>query len=347
MPVSVVDESDALHARVRAFARGERAESFDALALDLARFQARWSPGFRRLCALRGECSSVEQIPAVPTDAFRLTRVAVHPPELDAARFATSGTTGSDRGVHVMRRLDTYAAVALAAGLPALCPPGEKPVVVALARDPGDPGESSLGYMMRRFMSAFDGAERDAWLIAGDEVRMPALRAAVDAAQGEGRPLLVLAPAFALVALLDRLGAATLPAPAGSVVMQTGGFKGRTHQVEPAALYASVTHAFGGARVVGEYGMTELSSQLYESEPGVYVPPPWLRVTPVDPVSLCEVPEGEAGLARFVDLANVDSAVAVLTQDRVRRRGAGIELLGRSPGAPARGCSLAIEAMLG
>ncbi|MCC6899291.1 MAG: acyl-protein synthetase [Polyangiaceae bacterium] len=347
MSVTVVDESEALHARVRAFVRGGESESFDPLALDLARFQARWSPGYRRLCALRGEASRADQIPAVPTDAFRLTRVAVHPPELDAARFATSGTTGSDRGVHVLRTLDTYAAVALASGRRALCPPDAKPVVVALARDPGDPGESSLGYMMRLFMRTFDGAGRDAWLIDGDELRMPALEAAVDTARSEARPLLVLAPAFALVALVERLGPATLRAPEGSRVMQTGGFKGRTHEVDPAALYARVARAFGGAQVIGEYGMTELSSQLYEAEPGVYVPPRWLRVTPVDPVSLVEVPDGEVGLARFVDLANVDSAVAVLTQDQVRRRGSGIELLGRRPGAPARGCSLSIEAMLG
>jgi hypothetical protein len=71
-----------------------------------------------------------------------------------------------------------------------------------------------------------------------------------------------------------------------------------------------------------------------------------LRVTPVDPLSLAPVAHGAAGLARFIDLGNVDSAVSVVTQDLVRRRDDGIELLGRQQGAPARGCSLAIEALL-
>jgi hypothetical protein len=71
-----------------------------------------------------------------------------------------------------------------------------------------------------------------------------------------------------------------------------------------------------------------------------------LRVTPVDPTTLLPVPEGEAGLARFIDLGNVDSAVSVVTQDLVRRVSGGIQLLGRQPGAPPRGCSLAIEALL-
>jgi hypothetical protein len=78
----------------------------------------------------------------------------------------------------------------------------------------------------------------------------------------------------------------------------------------------------------------------------VYFEPPWLRVVPVDPVTLEPVAAGEVGIARIVDLGNVDSAIAIQTQDRVRRSGAGIELLGRAPGATPRGCSLAIEEFL-
>jgi hypothetical protein len=59
------------------------------------------------------------------------------------------------------------------------------------------------------------------------------------------------------------------------------------------------------------------------------------------------VAQGEIGIARIEDLANVDSVFAVLAQDRVRRVAAGFELLGRAPGAPPRGCSIAIDEMLG
>jgi hypothetical protein len=356
--VSLTDESDALHARVRAFARGQSHEGFDALALEIAQFQRRWSAGFRRLCAAHGGFSNVDEIPAVPSDAFRLARVAVHPPQLDVARFMTSGTSGSDRGVHALRTLETYSEVARAWGSRGLCSPKQPTrVVLALAEDPGDPGESSLGHMMRLFMGSFDGRARDAWLIGDGRVRLEACDRALGEARAVGEPLLVLAPAFALVALLEALNGRVIEAPAGTVVMQTGGFKGRTREIDPNTLRAEVARTFciPPEQVVGEYGMTELSSQLYEgtlpggelaAEPGVYLPPPWLRVSAVDPLTLTEVPAGETGLARFVDLANVDGAVAVLTQDLVRRRGEGIELVGRKPGAPPRGCSLAIEAML-
>jgi hypothetical protein len=107
--------------------------------------------------------------------------------------------------------------------------------------------------------------------------------------------------------------------------------------------------------VACEYGMTELSSQFYEAtirEPGaphgVYVEPPWARVVPVHPETLEPVKNGEEGLARIEDLLNVDSAFAVLTRDRVMRVGpAGFVLLGRQTGADPRGCSIAIEEMMG
>jgi len=123
----------------------------------------------------------------------------------------------------------------------------------------------------------------------------------------------------------------------------------------------SLAFQLGPGRVVGEYGMTELTSQLYEgtiresalaarhpgAAPGIYFEPHWLRVTPVDPLSLLPVAEGDVGLARFIDLGNVDSAVSVVTQDLVRRADGGVQLLGRQAGAPPRGCSLAVEALLG
>jgi hypothetical protein len=137
--------------------------------------------------------------------------------------------------------------------------------------------------------------------------------------------------------------------------MQTGGFKGRSREVAPDELRRAIARAFAipERAVIGEYGMTELSSQFWEATiaqaaapAGIYVEPPWARVVPVDGETLTPVPEGEVGIARIEDLANVDSAWAVLAQDRVRRVPGGFELLGRSPGAPPRGCSIAVDEML-
>jgi hypothetical protein len=274
-----------------------------------------------------------------------------------------------------MRRTDTYERLSIAYGRQALLGPKGKAVVVALAPALTEPPSSSLGYMMARFMEAFDGEPLDAaeqpfsstsrarWLLHETGVNLPGLEHSARVARERGQPLLLLGTAFALVRLLDDLAGARLALPPGSVVMQTGGFKGRTREVSMEDLRAGVSDALqlAAGRVVGEYGMTELTSQLYEgtiaesalaatmpaAAPGIYFEPPWLRVAPVDPISLRPVADGDVGLARFIDLGNVDSAVSVVTQDLVRRTQGGVQLLGRKVGAPPRGCSLAIEALLG
>jgi hypothetical protein len=355
--------SEALHARVRAFAAGNAADSFEALALAIAEYQARHSPAFARLVERHGgTLGTVDTIPAVPSDAFRLTRVAVHPEAGDVVRFVTSGTTEAQRGTHPFRTTATYADLAVRFGRAALVPEGSAPRVVALAAPPTDPPSSSLTFMMALFMERFEPerVEPDRgprWLLGRAGPDVPALREQAQFAARQGRPLLVLATSLALLALVRALDGAGLELPARSVVMQTGGYKGRDVQVSGAELRREVARAFAidEAAVVSEYGMTELTSQLYEGTcpgaalagpPELYLAPPWLRVTAVDPVSLLPVPAGEVGLARFVDLGNVDSAVAVVTRDRIRVRGPGIELFGRDPGAPPRGCSLSVEALL-
>jgi hypothetical protein len=373
--MTLVARSDALHERVRRFARGEPGDDFDGLALAIAHFQAEFSASFRALCESRGsKLDTVASVPGVPADAFRLTRVAAHPPELDVARFVTSGTTGSERGVHAFRSTHTYEAVALLAGARSLLGFGAGPrVVVSLAPVPTVPPSSSLGFMLELFQSRWDGRpllpagapsslgyaphSSERWLVGERGLDLTGLEHAARTAAERKEPLLVLSTAFALVALLDALDGRTLPAPAETAVMVTGGFKGRSREVERGLLRRDVARAFGvpEAHVVAEYGMTELTSQLYEGtlpgaalsgDPDVLLEPPWLRVEPVDPVTLEPVAPGELGIARIVDLGNVDSALVVQTEDLVRRRGGGIELTGRRPGATARGCSLALEALL-
>ncbi len=360
--------SDALHEAVQRFSAGARGPSFSELALQITEFQREFSAGFRRLLAQRGSApSTAETIPGVPCDAFRLARVAVHPESEDVARFATSGTTGSGHGIHAMRRLDTYQALALRFGRSALLTGRGRPRVVALAPRPSDPPTSSLAHMMAMFMVDFEHGTADSarsperWLIDDDGVNLGELERAGARARAAGEDLIVLATSFALVALLDALGSSTLSVPERTVVMQTGGFKGKSREIAPAELRRSVARAFAisESSVVSEYGMTELTSQLYEAtlpgaelqaersgQPGLYFEPAWLRVVPVDPISLEPVADGEVGIARIVDLGNVDSAIAIQTQDRVRRVNGGIELLGRTPGAPPRGCSLAVEEFL-
>jgi hypothetical protein len=360
------EQSDALHARVRgvvrAFERGEGSpETFDAIAADVARFQARFIPGYARLCAARGvkpeHLVRAGDAPAVPTDAFKLAVVFAFDPTEARATFRTSGTTLGARGVHALRDVGTYDAAALAFGRATLARALAEPVAVLVVGPPPDEApDSSLTHMCGLFVRAFDPGRpvEQSFFVRGGALDTVGLRARV-ASLAPSRPALVLATSFALVHLLDAMGSEVLRLPVGSRIMQTGGFKGRSREVAADELRQAVAGAFRVPEdsVVSEYGMTELSSQFWEARllderarPGVYVEPPWARVVPIHPESLVPVAEGAAGIARIEDLANVDSAWAVLTHDRVRRVPGGFELLGRAVGAPPRGCSIALDEML-
>jgi hypothetical protein len=236
---------------------------------------------------------------------------------------------------------------------PGLAPP--VPVMVVGPSDTEAP-DSSLAHMNATFARAWGRAETEAtYFVRDGEIAMAALRVRVSALPVT-TPAIVLATSFALVHLLDALGGERLPLPPASRVMLTGGYKGKSREVEAGALRRAVSDAFAidPRNVIGEYGMTELSSQFWEATvaradapQGVYIEPPWARVVAVHPETLAPVPDGQIGIARIEDLANVDSAFAILTQDRVRRVPGGFELLGRAPGAPPRGCSIALDEMLG
>ncbi len=370
-------DSDALHARVQSFLRAaivdpaRTPEGFDVIAVDLARHQAAHIPAVARLARARGidlaTATRAAEVPAVPCDVFRLTRVATHPVEDDVAVFRTSGTSqGREaRGEHALRTTATYELGARLWAERLLWPDTTRLRAIVLASPLAEQPDSSLGFMLDRFATLLGGGS---FHLRSGALDAAGVAAATAAARDADEPALVLATSFALVHLLDAQSGLDLRLPPGSRVMQTGGFKGRSREVAPDELRAAVSAAFAvpEVQVIGEYGMTELSSQLYETtlaaalgkwpaneaRHGVYAAPPWVRVTAVDPITLAALPDGEIGIARLVDLANVDSAVAIQTADRVRvLQGAtgnhAIELLGRAPGAPPRGCSIAVDDMLG
>lgn len=136
--------------------------------------------------------------------------------------------------------------------------------------------------------------------------------------------------------------------------METGGFKGRGRAVPRDELYEAMSRATSVPveRIVNEYGMTELLSQLYEpvltgeSLGCGHIAPPWLQVRAVDPTTLRELPEGEAGLLTFFDLANAGSVAHILTEDFGAVRDGRVFLEGRAAGAEPRGCSRAMDELM-
>jgi hypothetical protein len=140
--------------------------------------------------------------------------------------------------------------------------------------------------------------------------------------------------------------------------METGGYKGRSRQFSRAELRALITDRLGipPGCIVSEYGMSELSSQAYDRmisslensssecelavEGGLFRFTPWARVQVISTETGGGVADGETGLLRVFDLANVRSVLAVQTEDLAVRHGDGFVLAGRAPKTEPRGCSL-------
>jgi hypothetical protein len=148
-------------------------------------------------------------------------------------------------------------------------------------------------------------------------------------------PVFLATTALALADLLDSGERAELPP--GSVLMITGGYKGQHRSIAENDLHTAAATQFGAnTRLIREYGMTELSSQLWDWGNG-YQAPPWLKVyTQFND-------ENGFGQLCFIDLANWGSCVAIETQDWGRVRDGIVEIKGRIPGMKPRGCSLVLE----
>jgi len=178
-------------------------------------------------------------------------------------------------------------------------------------------------------------------------------------AQREDRPLALVGTSLAFVHVEDALGTRRFALPRGSRVMQTGGFKGQQRDVDEHGLRRALAARYGidEAWIIQEYGMTELSSQMYETTvrdaalgrergPRRLWVPSWVRASIVDPERLQPVRAGDEGILRIDDLANLDTACAIQTSDRAVHVQDGLRLLGRVAGATPRGCSIAVDAVL-
>ena len=217
--------------------------------------------------------------------------------------------------------------------------------------------DSSLEYMLTRFAEWF-GAECT-WAWRHGALDLDRLTAVLSRAESAGEPIALLGTSFAFVHAEDGLGQRRFKLAPGSRVMQTGGYKGRSREVDSDVLLQAISDRYGIAApfIINEFGATELSSQLYETTlreairrpagPRRLWVPPWVRATPVDPDTLRPVEGDKVGILRIDDTANLDSVCCIQTADLAKRVEDGIVVLGRAAGATPRGCSLAADQALG
>ena len=343
--------------RVLRFIDDPETDRFETLALDVFAHQFACCPAYQEFCAKRGRTPQTvadwRAIPPVPVVAFARADLCCGPP---VRIFRSSGTTHgpTNRSRHQLPDLRLYERSALRGLQRFLFPDVPRMRLVSLIHRVDDLPDSSLAQMVAWAMDAF-GAADSLYAVGPTGIDVDALTGALRAAESDGRPLCLLATTGALLRALDhyRAGGMSFRLPHGSRLMDTGGDKGAPRHLSRPGLLHAAWNAFAipGYFCVNEYGMAELSSQYYDSViadrvAGLHRPrrklgPHWARVLVLDAETLAPAAAGERGLLCHVDLANAGSATAVLSEDVGYLDRDGFQLVGRAPGAEARGCSLA------
>lgn len=323
--------------------------AFEPLALEVFRFQFDANESYRRYALSLGKSPETvatwQDIPAVPTDAFKLPRhpLRCFPAEATRTIFRTSGTTRDTRGEHAFDDLRLYETSILEGWKQVNLPQPANPWFLSQA--PEIERDSSLVHMFDTLQHFHAPDASDHWMI--DAVgNLDSDRFA--RATAEGHPITLFATAIGLLRMME--SREPLPLPPGSWIFETGGYKGVRVELDPFQFREKVCAYFGipPGSLLNEYGMTELSSPFYAwggetSHRGS----PWTRIRVVDPDSGREAPTGEPGYLQILDLANLGSVAAIRTQDLAIATGeSSFTLLGRDPGALPRGCSRRADDLL-
>jgi phenylacetate-coenzyme A ligase PaaK-like adenylate-forming protein len=324
-------------------------EKFNDLARKLFAFQFARVPAYRRLCLAHDvtpkTLASWQEIPAVPQQLFKREKLFAHGKRQPAAIYETSGTTTGQPGRQHLLSTDIYEWISVA-GVRNLGLFSQVRFLHFLAPAPTDAPHSSLSAMFG-FWHQHHGAKRGKFWMKDASIDFTALRETLAAQIKEGTSVGIAGTAFSFVHLLDTWkDLPPLKLPHASWLLETGGFKGRSREVSKPDLYRQLARAFGlrDVAIYNEYGMSELSSQAYaHGAQGGHRLPPWARVLVVDPATNREVRIGQRGLVRWIDLANVDSVLALQTLDLAERTANGFQLIGRMPRTEPRGCSLSME----
>lgn len=307
--------------------------SFEELILDAHALQRTLCAPYGAYCASFGKPTSWREIPPVPLTAFRHAAIRSFPAAETICSFRTSGTTGEGYGEHHFRTLELYRCAMLSgwrrAGLP-----GEN--LFCLAASPTEAPHSSLSCMA-------------GWLAPAQRFFLGQWEQLMEALSRESHRVVLFGTALAFLDFFEWLGDREIELPRDSLAVETGGYKGTGRSLSKPELYVLFQKHLGLCHnaIWNEYGMTELSSQFYSH--GLQNPhlgAPWVRALVIDPENGEESPDGEIGMLRIFDLANVGSCCVLQTRDLAVRRGAAFELIGRDPAALPRGCSRTTDELL-
>lgn len=310
--------------------------NFDDLAIELFHWQYQHNLVYRQWVNLvspnPGSIKTPVQIPALPISFFKSHEVLVSG-QLATCVFESSRTTGMISSKHYVPNLDGYEKSAIC-GFENRYGKLEEWCVLALLPAYLERENSSLVYMANRFIEKSGHPSSGFYLYDFADLHKKLLEL-----EAAGQKTLLLGVTFALLDFTEMYQMQLKH----TVIMETGGMKGRGRELTRVELHQLLCNRTGVSSIHAEYGMTELLSQAYSEGEGRFHCPPWMKVLLRKEDDPFEIIQEGTGLIQVIDLVNMYSCAFIATQDIGKRYLDGsFEVLGRMDYADLRGCSLMV-----
>jgi len=310
---------------------------FEDLALQIFKFQFENNRIYRSFCDLLykhpSEVKTLKDIPFLPIQFFK-TRDVLSSEDAIKAIFTSSGTSGSETSKHYVTDLNIYQQ-SFAKGFKQFYGNIEDYVVLGLLPSYLEREGSSLIYMVDNMIKTSKHPESGFYLNNLSELKDTLIK--LDA---EEKKVLLIGVSFALLDLVETYKFNLK----NTVIMETGGMKGKRKELIRTELHNVLKKGFGVQNIHSEYGMTELLSQAYSKKNGVFNCPPWMRILTRDTEDALTIQKPEkAGGLNIIDLANINSCSFIATQDlgRINNDGS-FKVIGRFDNSDIRGCNLMV-----
>lgn len=310
---------------------------FKETCLEVFRYQYEHNPLYQNFCKLLRrtpeKITSYKEIPFLPIEFFKSKEIFSGEIDTPDIIFTSSGTTGSTTSKHLVKDIGIYESSFNKAFQLFYSAP-EDYTILALLPSYLERSGSSLIYMVDALIKKSKKPESGFYL--ND---LEALAKKLRMLDKKGEKVLLIGVSFALLDLVEKYKFSLK----NTLIMETGGMKGRRKEMIREELHEFLKKGFGVNSIHSEYGMTELLSQAYSAGDGIFSCPPWMKILVRDPEDALQLQqENRTGGINVIDLANLNSCSFIATQDLGRIKNGEVEILGRFDNSDIRGCNLLI-----
>jgi len=312
-------------------------KDFETLSFKIFRFQFENNPIYRSFCDLLNihpsDITSIKDIPFLPIQFFKSHQVLSSSNPIEKI-FSSSGTTGSVTSKHYVTDISIYEN-SFQKGFEQFYGNINDYVILALLPSYLEREGSSLIYMADALIKQSNHKESGFYLSNLSELKNILIKL-----ETGGKKTLLIGVSFALLDLVE-----TYPFKLKhSLVMETGGMKGRRKELVRYELHTILKQGFGVEQIHSEYGMTELLSQAYSKGNGIFECPNWMKIFTRDPEDALSILDTDKnGGINIIDLANINSCAFIATQDLGKIHPDGtFEIVGRFDHSDIRGCNLMV-----